>query len=131
MRQFYRQYIHTDGACRRKLILSIAPDPTLNTIQVDTLGRKLVQIKQKLIFQEENNIIYSWAERARLRDLSKAITSTDRDTLEEWLVRVFRSEEDGYQPPGEDVDQSELVRGRDHSRSPHTVHFMCPVMDRE
>ena len=84
-----------------------------------------------MIFQEENNIIYSWAERARLRDLSKPITSTDRGTLEEWLVRVFRSEEDGYQPPGEDVDQSELVRGRDHSRSPHTVHFMCPVMDRE
>ena len=46
VRQFYRQYIHTDGACRRKLILSIAPDPTLNTIQVDTLGRKLVQIKE-------------------------------------------------------------------------------------
>ena len=76
-------------------------------------------------------MIYSWAERATLKDLSQPITSIDRPTLEEWLVRVFRSEEDGYQPPGEDVDQTDLVRGRDHSRSPHTVHFMCPVMDRE
>ena len=87
-----------------------------------------------MLFQEENNIIYSWAERTRLKDLAKPITSIDRATLEEWLVRVFRSEEDGYQPPGEDVDQTELVRGRDHSRSPHTVTFMCPVapvMDRE
>ena len=87
-----------------------------------------------MLFQEENNIIYSWAERTRLKDLAKPITSIDRATLEEWLVRVFRSEEDGYQPPGEDVDQAELVRGRDHSRSPHTVTFMCPVapvMDRE
>ena len=83
----------------------------------------------RLLFQEENNTIYSWAERGRLRDLSSPITSIDRATLEEWLVRVFRSEEDGYQPPGEDVDQSELVRGRDHSQ--HTVHFMCPEMDRE
>merc|ERR550532_2208356 len=102
VRQFYRQYIHADGVSRRKLILSIAPDPTLNTIQ------------------EENNVIYSWAERAKLKDLSQPITSIDRPTLEEWLVRVFRSEEDGYQPPGEDVDQTDLVRGRDHSRSPHT-----------
>ena len=33
MRQFYRTYIHAEGAHRRKLTLSIAPDPTLNTIQ--------------------------------------------------------------------------------------------------
>ena len=34
VRQFYRQFIEREAVCRRKLILSIAPDPTLNTIQV-------------------------------------------------------------------------------------------------
>ena len=82
----------------------------------------------RLIFQEENNTIYSWAERGSLRALSTPISSTDKASLEEWLGRGFSSEEDGYQPPGEDVDQAELCRGRDHS---HSVTFMCPVMNRE
>ena len=71
--------------------------------------------------------MYSWLDRGRLRDGCEAILRTDRETLREWLVTVFRSEEDGYQPPGEDVS---LEMVRDQSRSPHTVHFQCPEMDR-
>ena len=66
-------------------------------------------------------------ERGQLRDKCSIIPSIDRETLREWLVTVFKSEEDGYQPPGEDV-QLEMIR--ESSRSPHTVQFMCPEMDR-
>ena len=41
VRQFYRTYIHAEGAHRRKLTLSIAPDPTLNTIQVSWIPQSL------------------------------------------------------------------------------------------
>ena len=50
VRQFYKTYIHATGAHRRKLTLSIAPDPTLNTIQ------------------DGSSSIVSWMERAQLRD---------------------------------------------------------------
>ena len=76
------------------------------------------------ICQEDDNQVYSWLERPALRTKCEAIPRTDRDTLKEWLVTVFRSEEDGYQPPGEEVTDV-VVR-----RSPHQVHFMCPEMDR-
>ena len=55
-------------------------------------------------------------ERPALKAKCEAISRTDRDTLREWLVRVFRSEEDGYQPPGEEVTDVSVVR-----RSPHQV----------
>ena len=57
VRQFYRQYIHTDGACRRKLILSIAPDPTLNTIQVNRrLGRGKFVVKIVISGGEQHHL---------------------------------------------------------------------------
>ena len=94
--------------------------------------------------------MYSWAERNLLREKCQAITTTDTTTLHDWLLRVFNSEEDGYQPPGvilifptlpfsilpsllagEDVDKLELVREQGRSpRTNHSVHFMCPEMDR-
>jgi len=67
--------------------------------------------------------------RDELRNLSEKITRTDQKTLSEWFVTVFRSNEDGYQPPGEDVNL-EVIRDQTRSRSPHTVHFMCPEMER-
>jgi hypothetical protein len=36
VKQFYKQFIKSDGPERRKLVLSITPDPTLNHIQVRT-----------------------------------------------------------------------------------------------
>ena len=63
--------------------------------------------------------MYSWLERPALRSRCESIARTDRDTLGDWLVTVFRSEDDGYQPPGEEVTDV-VVR-----RSPHQVHFMC------
>ena len=70
--------------------------------------------------------MFSWAERGLLRDQCKLISRTDQDTLRDWLVKVFRSEEDGYQPPGEDVSLETI---REQSRSPQ-VTFACPEMDR-
>ena len=34
MKQFYKQFIKSDAPERRKLVVSITPDPTLNHIQV-------------------------------------------------------------------------------------------------
>ena len=99
--------------------------------------------------QEEKteNTVYSWAERTLLREKCEVISTTDPSILHHWLARVFHTEEDGYQPPGngkhhpppssdfifsgEDVDKLELVR--EESRSPrtnHSVHFKCPDLDR-
>ena len=79
------------------------------------------------LFQEEGNNIFSWLERGQLRDKCTIIPSIDRETLREWLGTVFKSEEDGYQPPGEDV-RLEMIR--ESQRSPQKVQFMCPEMDR-
>ena len=69
--------------------------------------------------------MFGWTERGRLRDACSHISRTDKESLREWLVTVFRSDEDGYQPPGEDVS---LEMIREHSRSPQ-VTFMCPEIE--
>ena len=74
--------------------------------------------------QEEGTEVYGWGERGRLRDGCSHIARTDREAMREWLVTVFRSEEDGYQPPGEDVSL-DMVR----ERSPQQVTFMCPEIE--
>jgi len=108
VRQFYRTYIHAEGAHRRKLTLSIAPDPTLNTIQ------------------DGNSSIVSWLERNQLRQRCQQIPDRlDRESLREWMVGVFRSEGDGYQPPGEEVSLEELREERETH-----VQFAVPEMDR-
>ena len=69
--------------------------------------------------------MFGWSERGQLRDGCSQISRTDKESLREWLVSVFRSEEDGYQPPGEDVS---LEMIREQSRSPQ-VTFMCPEIE--
>ena len=89
VRQFYKQYIQRGGKSRRKLILSIAPDPTLNSIQVrlrGVAGSRDLSPRQ----DEQGLAAHSWAGRAALRDSCSPIPRTDRETLREWLVGVFR-----------------------------------------
>ena len=52
------------------------------------------------------NSLYSWAERRLLRSQCRAILTTDLPTLHTWLTMVFRSKEDGYQPPGTSTVQT-------------------------
>ena len=103
VRQFYKQYIQRGGPGRRKLILSIGPDPTLNTVE------------------EEGGEVWSWAERAGLRTRCRSLHSLQPATLRSWLDTVFRCELDGYQPPGENLSCSELA-----APAQHTVTFSCP-----
>ena len=81
IRTFYRKWIHSKACERRSLVISISPDPILNSL-------------------EAGPNIFHWTLRQIDQDFRQLMTPLpNHQTPKEWYQRVFSSAQNIYEPP--------------------------------